>query len=89
MAQVCYHPSVEGAQHAWTSNEFEGEGALRVPVWPARFIIVLGTFLAALNYLLLIIQRIAAPLDSPPAGNVIAEISSLVVSSPPSEPGVS
>jgi len=65
-ALVCWG-SIDPSVHAWTSNEFEGEGALRVPVWPARFIIVLGTFLAALNYLLLVIQRIAAPLDLPPA----------------------
>ena len=40
------------AAHAWTSNEFEGEGALRVPAWPARFIIVLGTALATVQYLI-------------------------------------
>ncbi len=50
-ALVCWG-SLEPAAHAWTSNEFEGEGALRVPVWPARFVVILGSFLAALNYLL-------------------------------------
>lgn len=68
-ALVCWG-SLDPSIHAWTSNEFEGEGALRVPVWPARFIIVLGTFLAALNYLLLCIQRIGAPLDQPPPGQL-------------------
>jgi len=68
-ALVCWG-SIDPSIHAWTSNEFEGEGALRVPVWPARFIIVLGTFLAALNYLLLGIQRIRAPLDKPPPGSM-------------------
>lgn len=53
--------SLDPAAHSWNSNEFEGEGALRVPVWPARFAVVLGTFLAALNYLLLAIDRIRAP----------------------------
>lgn len=62
---VCWG-SLDPAMHAWTSNEFEGEGALRVPVWPARFIIILGTALAALNYLLLIIERARAPLSVPP-----------------------
>lgn len=52
--------SLEPAAHAWNSNEFEGEGALRVPVWPARFVIVLGTALAALNYVLAALQNFAA-----------------------------
>ncbi len=50
--------SLDPAAHAWNSNEFEGEGALRVPVWPARFVVALGTFLAALNYFLLAIDRL-------------------------------
>jgi TRAP-type C4-dicarboxylate transport system permease small subunit len=48
----------EPALYAWSSNEFEGEGALRVPVWPARFIIILGSALAVLNYLLLAYQSL-------------------------------
>lgn len=56
---VCWG-SFDPAWYAWTSNEFEGEGALRVPAWPARFIVVLGTFLAAFNYVLLTIERIRA-----------------------------
>jgi TRAP-type C4-dicarboxylate transport system permease small subunit len=63
-AIVCWG-SIDPSIHAWTSNEFEGEGALRVPVWPARFIIVLGTFLAAFNYLLTAIERLRAPLGQP------------------------
>lgn len=55
---ICWG-SWDGAAHAWVSNEFEGEGALRVPVWPARFVIVLGTALAALSYLLLMLENIA------------------------------
>jgi TRAP-type C4-dicarboxylate transport system permease small subunit len=66
-AFLCYG-SVDGAAHAWSSNEYEGEGALRVPVWPARFVIVLGTALAALSYLLLIMENIAlARQGLPPA----------------------
>jgi len=64
---VCWG-SIDPSIHAWTSNEFEGEGALRVPVWPARFIILLGTFLAAFNYLLVAIERIRAPLTDPVHG---------------------
>jgi TRAP-type C4-dicarboxylate transport system permease small subunit len=60
-AIICWG-SLDGAAHAWTSNEFEGEGALRVPVWPARWIVVLGTGLAAFSYLLLLVQYCAGAL---------------------------
>jgi TRAP-type C4-dicarboxylate transport system permease small subunit len=56
-ALVCWG-SIDPAVHAWQSNEFEGEGALRVPSWPARFIVVLGTALAALSYLLQAIEHV-------------------------------
>jgi len=52
---ICFG-SFEGATHAWTSNEFEGEGALRIPVWPAKFILVLGTLIASFSYFLLFIE---------------------------------
>lgn len=42
--------SYEPALHAWTSGEFEGEGALRVPVWPARLVVLLGSFLVMVTY---------------------------------------
>ncbi|MBM3343128.1 MAG: TRAP transporter small permease [Betaproteobacteria bacterium] len=68
-ALVCWG-SIDPAIHAWTSNEFEGEGALRVPVWPARFVIIFGTALAAFNYLLLFAERMRAPLDAPAVGSM-------------------
>ena len=34
-------------------SEYEGEGALRVPIWPTRFMILIGGALAILNYLVL------------------------------------
>lgn len=43
--------SVEPALYAWSSGEFEGEGALRVPVWPARLVVLVGALLVALIYL--------------------------------------
>ena len=43
--------SYEPALHAWNSGEFEGEGALRVPVWPARFVVMFGSLLVAIIYL--------------------------------------
>jgi len=42
--------SYEPAMHAWNSGEFEGEGALRIPVWPARFVVVVGSLLVAIIY---------------------------------------
>lgn len=56
---VIFWGSLGGAAHAWSSSEFEGEGALRVPVWPARFVLVLGTALATFSYLLLLVQHCA------------------------------
>ena len=62
---ICYG-SWDGAMHAWTSNEFEGEGALRVPVWPARFVVVLGTFMASVSYLLMLLQNIGLAIQGKP-----------------------
>jgi TRAP-type C4-dicarboxylate transport system permease small subunit len=53
---ICWG-SIEPALYSWTSGEFEGEGALRVPAWPARFVVVLGSFLAAFNYVLFAAER--------------------------------
>jgi len=53
---VCWG-SLDPALYSWSSNEFEGEGALRVPVWPARYMVLVGSFLAAFNYLLIAIER--------------------------------
>jgi TRAP-type C4-dicarboxylate transport system permease small subunit len=64
-ALVCWG-SVDPALYAWNSNEFEGEGALRVPVWPARFLVLLGSFLAAFNYVLLVVERIRALISGTP-----------------------
>ena len=65
--------SVDGAAHAWSSNEFEGEGALRVPVWPVRFVIVLGTALAAFSYLLSMMENIARARSGTPPGQSTAQ----------------
>ncbi len=35
-----------------TSGEYEGEGALRVPVWPARLVVLVGSFLVVVSYAL-------------------------------------
>jgi len=43
----------DSAIFSWVENEYEGEGALRVPVWPTRFMILFGGSLAAINYLIM------------------------------------
>jgi TRAP-type C4-dicarboxylate transport system permease small subunit len=44
--------SYEPTLHAWVSGEYEGEGALRVPVWPARCVVLIGAALVVVTYLL-------------------------------------
>ncbi len=60
---VVFYGTLDGAAHAWISGEFEGEGALRVPVWPAKFVIVLGSGLAAFSYLLLLLENFRKALN--------------------------
>jgi len=49
---VIVYGGLDPLAHAWSSGEYEGEGALRVPTWPARLAVILGAALAALNYCL-------------------------------------
>jgi TRAP-type C4-dicarboxylate transport system permease small subunit len=56
---VVLYGGIDPLAHAWASNEYEGEGALRVPTWPARFVVILGAGLAALDYLLLALAHLA------------------------------
>ena len=44
---------IDNAIYSWVANEYEGEGALRVPAWPTRFTILFGGGLASLNYLIM------------------------------------
>jgi hypothetical protein len=44
---------IDSAIYSWVANEYEGEGALRVPAWPTRFMILFGGSLAAINYLIM------------------------------------
>ncbi|MDO8875873.1 MAG: TRAP transporter small permease [Pseudolabrys sp.] len=44
--------SYEPTLHAIASGEYEGEGALRVPVWPARTVVVIGAALVVVSYAL-------------------------------------
>jgi TRAP-type C4-dicarboxylate transport system permease small subunit len=44
--------SYEPTMHAIVSGEYEGEGALRVPVWPARTVVFAGAVLVVASYAL-------------------------------------
>lgn len=44
---------------SWALGEYEGEGALRVPVYPVRTFIVVMSALAAVAYLLLCLREIS------------------------------
>jgi len=46
---------------SWVGGEFEGEGALRVPAWPTRFTILLGSALAVVNYLVMAYLDVVRP----------------------------
>ena len=42
--------SYEPTLHAWVSGEYEGEGALRVPAFPARIVVLTGAILVVVSY---------------------------------------
>jgi len=46
---------------SWVGGEFEGEGALRVPSWPTRFMILFGSALAIVNYLVMAYLDVMRP----------------------------
>jgi TRAP-type C4-dicarboxylate transport system permease small subunit len=49
------------AVDSWVGDEFEGEGALHVPAWPTRFIILIGSALAVINYLVVAYLDVVRP----------------------------
>ena len=54
-------------EQSWISGEYEGEGGLRVPVYPVRTIVVFCSLLAAVNYVLAARQEVlgkAAPINN-------------------------
>ena len=50
--------SISGFQNAWTFGSYEGEGALRVPTWPVRLAVLVGSALAMVTYALLALQHL-------------------------------
>ncbi|MGQ0752093.1 MAG: TRAP transporter small permease [Betaproteobacteria bacterium] len=55
---------------SWVGGEFEGEGALHVPAWPTRFIILIGSALAIVNYLVVAYLDVVRPGGNTAANNV-------------------
>jgi TRAP-type C4-dicarboxylate transport system permease small subunit len=49
---ILAYGAIEPAVRAWVENEYEGEGVVDVPAWPARFAIVIGCGMTAWFYLL-------------------------------------
>ena len=43
----------EESVRAWVDMNYEGEGALHVYTWPARWAVMFGSLIALLNYLVL------------------------------------
>jgi TRAP-type C4-dicarboxylate transport system permease small subunit len=63
--------SIEPFGYSWSAGEYEGEGALRVPVWPARLVVLIGSALAAFNYALLAIEAARATVTGRPVGAMV------------------
>jgi len=57
---------------AWAIGEYEGEGALRVPTWPVRGLVVVTSAFSALVYLYLLVLDWMGRLD--PQDNVIVGV---------------
>jgi len=51
---------------SYVEGEYEGEGALRVPSWPARWTVLIGSGIAMMNYLVMFYIDVFKPelLDS-------------------------
>lgn len=59
---------------SFVEGEYEGEGALRVPSWPARWTVLLGSALAMINYAVMAYIDVLRPdlLDIDPASGIEA-----------------
>ena len=54
---------IDSAIYSWVANEYEGEGALRVPAWPTRFMILFGSAIATINYVIMAYLDVVRPQD--------------------------
>ncbi len=57
---IIFWGSIDGFLHSWESGEYEGEGALRVPMWPVRLAVLVGSGLAVLAYILMAARQMGA-----------------------------
>jgi TRAP-type C4-dicarboxylate transport system permease small subunit len=58
--------TIDPTVYAWNTGEFWGEGALRVPVWPTRLVVLFGSALAILNYVVAALIDVLGLEDRPP-----------------------
>ena len=66
--------NIEPAYQSWITGEFEGEGALRMPTWPARFSLVVGCSLTGFSYALLLIKELLSLIGMNQSSTVELEI---------------
>jgi len=59
---IVFRGSIDGFVTAWTWGSYEGEGALRVPTWPVRLTVLVGSGLAGVAYALLVIDHLRSAL---------------------------
>ena len=59
--------TIDPTVYAWNTGEFWGEGALRVPVWPTRLVVLFGSALAVLNYVVAALIDVLGLEDRPEA----------------------
>ncbi|MFD2181659.1 TRAP transporter small permease subunit [Rhodoplanes azumiensis] len=62
----------EPALRAFMAGEYEGEGALRVPAWPARLVVVAGAALVVLIYLARAVRALRVLLGRATPPDVVA-----------------
>src|SRR3546814_13478159 len=53
---LVFYGSLGAAANSWLAHEFEGDGALRVPFCPARFALVVVSFLSSLISQILLVS---------------------------------
>lgn len=70
LAYSSWTPSIE----ALAVGEYEGEGALRVPTYPVRFLVVLTSILSALIYLYLLVLDWTGALETKQSGAALPPI---------------
>jgi TRAP-type C4-dicarboxylate transport system permease small subunit len=58
--------SYEPMVYSFTSGEYEGEGALRVPTWPAKVVVLLGSVLVVVSYVLYGLRGLRALITGQP-----------------------